>query len=257
MIYTNFNAASPASPKHYSGIVTVPCCWRRPGGWKGDQIAQRIGRSPRFVDEWLARYRSDGLTALTPRKQPGKPPKLTAEQETQLKARLDAGPIDADGGVCTLRGRDVVRILKEEFGVHHTLGSIYGVLGRIGYSCLSPRPRHEQNDPEQLQQFKLDAPFFVRTVSDAIAPYGGKVRVWFMDEPRFGQQGTITQHLGTNWISAPPPCGRHATNGSISMPRSNRPAASRRRSWLPIDVAVIGIAAEAVTPARKAFPAST
>jgi transposase len=29
-------------------------------------------------------------------------------------------------------------------------------------------------------------------VRDAIAPYGGKVRVWFMDEARFGQQGTIT-----------------------------------------------------------------
>ena len=27
---------------------------------------------------------------------------------------------------------------------------------------------------------------------DAIAPHGGKVRVWFMDEARFGQQGTIT-----------------------------------------------------------------
>lgn len=27
---------------------------------------------------------------------------------------------------------------------------------------------------------------------EAIAPYGGKVRVFFMDEARFGQQGTIT-----------------------------------------------------------------
>jgi transposase len=29
-------------------------------------------------------------------------------------------------------------------------------------------------------------------VRDAIAAHGGKVRVWFMDEARFGQQGTIT-----------------------------------------------------------------
>ena len=27
---------------------------------------------------------------------------------------------------------------------------------------------------------------------DALAPYGGRVRVWFMDEARFGQQGTTT-----------------------------------------------------------------
>lgn len=29
-------------------------------------------------------------------------------------------------------------------------------------------------------------------MKDAIAPDNGKVRVWFMDEARFGQQGTIT-----------------------------------------------------------------
>jgi transposase len=126
---------------------------------EGDQIAGRIGRSPRFVDEWVGRYRRNGLKALEPRRQPGRPPKLTIEQEQRLKARLDAGPTAADGGVCTLRGRDVVRILQQEFGVEHTLGSIYGVLDRIGYSCLKPRPRHEKNDPQAMQRFKQDAPF--------------------------------------------------------------------------------------------------
>ena len=29
-------------------------------------------------------------------------------------------------------------------------------------------------------------------MKEAIAPVGGRVRVWFMDEARFGQQGTIT-----------------------------------------------------------------
>jgi transposase len=29
-------------------------------------------------------------------------------------------------------------------------------------------------------------------VTDAVAPHGGRVRVWFMDEARFGQQGTTT-----------------------------------------------------------------
>lgn len=29
-------------------------------------------------------------------------------------------------------------------------------------------------------------------MKQALAPHGGNVRVWFMDEARFGQQGTIT-----------------------------------------------------------------
>jgi transposase len=128
---------------------------------EGDEIARYIGRSPRFVDEWIARYRRQGLPGLIPRKQPGARPRLTAELEERLRKRLDAGPIPSDK-VCTLRGKDIVRILDQEMGVKHTLGSIYGVLDRLGYSCLSPRPRHEKNDPAAIEQFKEQSPFLFR-----------------------------------------------------------------------------------------------
>ncbi len=124
---------------------------------EGNEVARRLGRSPRFVDEWAGRYRRGGLAALTPRKPRGATAKLSAEQVERLKARLDAGPLPADD-VCTLRGRDVVRILEAEFGVRHSMGSIYKVLHRIGYSCLAPRPRHERNDPEAIASFKAAAP---------------------------------------------------------------------------------------------------
>ena len=123
----------------------------------GDEVARRLGRSPRFVDEWAGRYRRGGLDALRPRKPRGAAPKLPPAQEARLKARLDAGPTPQDG-VCTLRGRDVVRILEAEFGVRHTIGSVYSVLRRIGYACLAPRPRHEKNDPKAVESFKDGAP---------------------------------------------------------------------------------------------------
>ena len=124
---------------------------------EGDEIALRVGRSPRFVDEWVGRYRRGGVEALRPKKQPGRRPKLTPQQEGQLKARLDAGPRDSDG-VCTLRGKDVCRIIEQEFGVVHTLGGIYDVLRRLGYSSLVPRPRHRKNDPAAMRKFEADAP---------------------------------------------------------------------------------------------------
>ena len=130
-------------------------------GVEGDEIAEMLGRSPRFVDEWAARYRKGGLGALIPRKQPGRPPKLTPGQEARLRARLDAaardGPPVGDG-VCTLRGKDVCRIVEEEFGVTHTLGGIYDVLRRLGYSSLAPRPRHRKNDPAAMAAFREEAP---------------------------------------------------------------------------------------------------
>ena len=128
-------------------------------GLEGDEVAGRLGRSPRFVDEWVGRYRRGGIGALLPKKQPGRRPKLTPVQEEQLKARLDAGPRDGDG-VCALRGRDVCRIIQQEFGVVHTLGGIYDVLRRLGYSSLVPRPRHRKNDPAAMRKFEADAPLF-------------------------------------------------------------------------------------------------
>lgn len=131
-------------------------------GLRGDDIARQLARSPRFVDEWAARYRRGGIDALRPVRQTGRPPKLAPQQEAALRARLDAGPREADG-VCVLRGRDICRILEEEFGVVHTLGGIYDVLRRIGYSSLSPRPRHRKNDPAAMEAFKDRAPFLPAT----------------------------------------------------------------------------------------------
>lgn len=126
-------------------------------GYQAPQIVQMLGRSRRSVQDWVYAYRDQGIPGLIPRKGTGRPAKITPEQVQSLRARLDAGP-RAEDGVCTLRGKDIVRILQQEFGVKHTLGSIYGVLERLGYSCLKPRPRHEKNDPQAAEQFKQQAP---------------------------------------------------------------------------------------------------
>lgn len=121
-------------------------------------IAAALGRSRRSVQDWAYAYRDGGIDAVQPKPRTGRVAKLSPQQEAALRARLDAGPT-ADDGVCTLRGRDVVRILKAEFGVVHTLGSIYGVLRRVGYSSLSPRPRHRKNDKAAMEKFaREDAP---------------------------------------------------------------------------------------------------
>ena len=122
-----------------------------------EQIAARTRRSRQFVDEWVGRYRRGGLDAMNAKKQPGRVAKLTAEQDQKLKAILDAGPRPADK-VCTLRGRDVRRIVEAEFGVLYTENGVYDLLRRLDYASLKPRPRHRRNDPEKAAQFERDAP---------------------------------------------------------------------------------------------------
>ena len=81
-------------------------------GKEAVEIAKALGRARRSVQDWAYAYRDGGVDALLPGKSPGRPPKLPREREEEFKARLDAGPTPADGGVCTLRGKDVVAILE-------------------------------------------------------------------------------------------------------------------------------------------------
>ena len=120
-------------------------------------IVQTVARSRKFVQQWVYRYRDQGRDGLVPLKQSGRRPKLAAEQQQRLKERLDAGPQDGDN-VCTLRGRDIRRIVELEFGVVYSSSGVYELLHRLDYSSLKPRPKHRKSDTAQQQQFKLDSP---------------------------------------------------------------------------------------------------
>jgi transposase len=78
---------------------------------------------------------------------------LSAEQQVEFKARLEAGP-RADDQVCTLRSEDIRCILQQEFGVLRKLSSVYHLLHSLGYSSLVPRPRHVQADAARQELFK-------------------------------------------------------------------------------------------------------
>jgi len=130
-------------------------------GHEAPAIAQTLGRSRAFVQRWVYAYRDHGLEAIAPQRQTGRPPNLPPAKETPFKARFLAEPTEADG-VCTLRAKEAQRILREEFGVEYTLGGVYDLLHRLGFSSLAPRPRHRKNDPEQMQQWLDDAPLLSR-----------------------------------------------------------------------------------------------
>lgn len=131
-------------------------------GFTAVRIADRVGCARRTVQQWVYRYRDEGLDGLRERPRPGQPKKLATASEEAFRKRLKAGPTAADG-VCTLRGRDLQRILAEEFSAKYSLQGVYDLLHRLGFSCLKPRPRHRKNDPEAMAAWLADAPLLSRT----------------------------------------------------------------------------------------------
>jgi transposase len=118
-----------------------------------EDISRQVDLSPRQVQSWVRRYNREGLTGLDDRGGRGPKALLTSEEADRLRARLDAGP-DPEDGVCTLRGKDVQRILAEEFGKLRKLGAVYKLLHHLGYASLVPRPEHRRTDPAAQEAFK-------------------------------------------------------------------------------------------------------
>jgi transposase len=127
-------------------------------GFTTEHIMYTLARSKNFVQRWTYFYRDGGIEAISPTPQHGRPTKLTPGDTEHFKQRIVAGPTAADEGLCTLRGKDAVRILRQEFGVKYSLSSVYALMHRLGLACLKPRPRHRHNDPAAMRQWLENAP---------------------------------------------------------------------------------------------------
>jgi len=123
-------------------------------GHAAAEVGERVLLSDRQVRAWVARYNDGGTDALADRPGRGRKGPLTAPDEERLKARLRAGPAPTDGGVCVLRGEDVVRIPAAEFGLVRSRSAVYDPLHRLGFEPRRPRPRHPKADPDAQDRFK-------------------------------------------------------------------------------------------------------
>jgi len=118
-----------------------------------EEIARVVGRSRQFVDSWVGRYRRGGIDALQAKRQKGAVPKLTAEQQQELCAMLDAGPTPQEG-LAAYNGPIIRQKIQTHFNKVYSLGGVYHLLHRLGYNDLMPRPKHPDTDPAELEAFK-------------------------------------------------------------------------------------------------------
>ncbi len=158
-------------------------------GWTAPSIGLALGLTRRVVQQHVYDYNEHGLEAL--KEQRGAPPEplLTPEQEQVLVARIEDGARPEDH-VCSLRGKDFQRILRAEFGKQRSLTTIYNLLHKLEYSYLRPRPKHNLADPLKQQAFLDSLPAQLERI--AREHPAKRLRIYFQDEARFGQQGTLT-----------------------------------------------------------------
>ena len=121
------------------------------------QVARRMDISERPLRKWIHRFNKEGPKGLFDAPRPGQPPKINTKQIEKFKQRVRQGVTEQDN-VCSLRGKDLQRILQKEFNAQYSLAGTYFLLHRLGFSCLCPRQQHPQADIHAQETFKKSTP---------------------------------------------------------------------------------------------------
>ncbi len=121
------------------------------------QIMAITGVARRTIQQWVHKYNKKGIVGLKDKPRPGTPTKLPRKKELKFRKRIEAGPTKADH-VSVLNGPVIRRILEREFGILYSRQGLYDLLHRLGYSCLCPRPQHQNANPQLQAEFKKTSP---------------------------------------------------------------------------------------------------
>src|SRR3954470_24517873 len=117
--------------------------------------AARIGGMDRqTLRDWVHRFNEQGPEGLKDTWSKGNPPRLSAAQQAELAHLVETGPDRAVHGVVRWRRIDLKQIIAERFGVAYHERTVGKILHRLGFSHISPRPRHPAQDERIVTEFK-------------------------------------------------------------------------------------------------------
>ena len=109
-------------------------CWpRRPVPWTGRRCATGVHR-----------YNADGLAGLADRPRPGRQPRLTEAQRSEVAKWVEDGPDLKTDGVVRWRCADLRDRIAAKFNVHLHERSVGKLLNKLNFSSISVRPVHPQ-----------------------------------------------------------------------------------------------------------------
>ena len=161
-------------------------------GASREEAARAAGMDRQTLRDWVHRYNAEGLAGLRDRPRSGRKPRLTPGQEAELAAVVERGPDPDRDGVVRWRRVDLQALIEARFAVRLHERSVGKVLRRLGFTRLSVQaeaPEGGRGGAGGVQKS------FAELVREALPEHarGKPVEVWFQDEARVGQQGTLTR----------------------------------------------------------------
>ena len=123
-------------------------------GMSRTQAAHIGGMDRQTLRDWVHRFNQRGPEGLKDNWSKGNPSRLSPDQQAELAHLVETGPDRAVHGVVRWRQIDLQRLIAERFGVTYHERTVGKILHQLGFSHLSPRPRHPAQDERIVAEFK-------------------------------------------------------------------------------------------------------
>jgi transposase len=104
--------------------------------------------------DWVHRFNAEGPDGLIDRTAPGRPPKLTPEQKEEVRRLVEDGPGQHNPDLVRWRRADLAEVVRDRFSVDCHETTIGRILRALGFSHISPRPRHPAKNEPAAEEFK-------------------------------------------------------------------------------------------------------
>jgi transposase len=159
-------------------------------GYPREAAAQLNGMDRQTLRDWVLRYNAEGVAGLSSRCSPGRPAALNEAQMEELRTMVLEGPDLERNKVVRWRCADLRVEIASRWSVSVAERTVGKLLRRLRMTRLQPRPCHPKKDAAAQEAFKTAFAGLVTEALPACAA-GKPIEVWFQDEARVGQKGSL------------------------------------------------------------------
>ncbi len=117
---------------------------------------------------WIRRFNEQGFEGLSSKKQTGRPFLWTAQVEQFLKEKvLEGACFEVDNRV-VYRLKDLQNLMKEKFGLHYGISTIWYKLKQLDLSWISVRRQHPKSNLSVQEDFKKKSLMLLKSYNSSI-----------------------------------------------------------------------------------------
>lgn len=116
------------------------------------KVSNKLRVSRSAIHKWLRCLAAEGINGLREKKGRGSHFKLPVEQHEIFKQTVLELQNNRNGG--RIRGKDVLKLMKEKFNVNCSIDTAYRTLSRVNLVWITGRSRHPKANIEKQESFK-------------------------------------------------------------------------------------------------------